>query len=128
MLFRDKLNEIGKKLSPEFDRLFEKIIEKQSHDGDLILILENGLYNPEVHTWTNLEEKLSPYMIGPSHEGHSSNTHYKFIHTYRSNAVADITFEEYLKESRFFYRADFVEQANLKQLPMNSDRCCKNRL
>lgn len=101
MLFRDKLNEIGKKLSPEFDRLFEEIIEKQSHNGDLLLILENGLYNPEVHTWKNLHEKLSPYMIGPSHEEHSSNTHYKFIHTYRNNAIADISLKNYLKEMEY---------------------------
>ncbi len=101
MLFRDKLNEIGKKLSPEFDKLFDKIVESQSHDGDLLLVLENGLYNPDVHNWNNLDKKFSPYMIGPSHEGHSSNTHYKFIHIYRTNTIADITHSEYLKELEY---------------------------
>ena len=90
MLFKDKLNKIEINLSTEFDRLFEKVIENQSHDGDLLLILENGFYNPEVYTWNNLNKKISPYMIGPNHDGHSSNTHYEFIHTYRTGAIAPV--------------------------------------
>ncbi|MBK7342493.1 MAG: hypothetical protein IPJ06_04915 [Saprospiraceae bacterium] len=101
MLFKDKLDDIAKKLAPEFDKLFERVIETQTHDGDLLLFVENGLYNPEVHTWNNLKEKTSPYMFGPSNEGHSWITHYKFIHAYRTNAVTDVSFEEYLEKIEY---------------------------
>ncbi len=101
MLFKDKLNKIEINLSTEFDRLFEKVIENQSHDGDLLLILENGFYNPEVYTWNNLNKKISPYMIGPNHDGHSSNTHYEFIHTYRTGAIADLSYPDYLEKLKY---------------------------
>lgn len=71
MLFKDILNSKTEKLQPEFDKLFDDILNKQTHDGDLLLCRVNGFYNPEVYSWTNIEEKLSPYMIGPNKEGHS---------------------------------------------------------
>lgn len=101
MLFDEKLVEIGKKLSPEFDRLFSKIIENQKHTGDLLLIQENGFYNPDVLSWNGLDEKMSPYMIGPGHDGHSYHTHYEFIHDYRSKAITDIKISEYLEELKY---------------------------
>ena len=97
MLFYPKLKEISQKVSPEFDQLFNDVINNQSHNGDLLLTLENGFYNPEVYSWTNADQKYSPYMIGPNNEGHSFRTHFKFIHQYRTNVVTDITLNEYLK-------------------------------
>lgn len=101
MLFNEKLNEIGKKLSPEFDKLFKKVSSSQSHTGDLLLIQENGLYYPDVHSWNNLKEKMSPYMIGPGFERLSYNTHYEFIHSYRTTSIANIKIDDYLKELEY---------------------------
>lgn len=96
MLFKDILDIKTKELQSEFDALFDNILKKQTHDGDLLLIRVNGFYNPEVHTWNNLKEKLSPYMIGPNKEGHSDYSHYEFIHNYRTQAISKLSHKEYL--------------------------------
>jgi hypothetical protein len=98
MLFKDVLNNKTSELQPEFDRLFDDILKNQTHDGDLLLIRLNGFYNPDVHKWTNLPEKLSPYMIGPNNEGHSDYLHYEFIHSYRKKGIIDLNHPEYLKQ------------------------------
>lgn len=98
MLFSEILNEKGKQLAPEFEKLFDLVLENQTHDCDLLLIYVNGFYNPEVYKWDNLDEKMSPYMIGPSYEGHSDRTHYNFIHNYRTTAISKTTLGEYLQE------------------------------
>ena len=95
MLFIDILNASTNKIKDEFQQLFDSVVKNQSHAGDLLLVLVNGFYNPDVHNWT-LEEKTSPYMIGPNLDGLSEDLHYKFIHDYRTNGLAKITFEEYL--------------------------------
>ena len=95
MLFNDKLHEISAQIIPEFDRLFDTIIENQVHFGDLLLIHENGFYYPEIHN-QGTSKKFSPYMIGPSDEGFSAYTHYEFIHNYRTQAVVDFSHAEYL--------------------------------
>lgn len=100
MIFVDKLNETNNRLAPEFDRLFNELLTNQTHSGDTLLIHINGFYNPEVHNWT-LRERLSPYMIGPDLEGHSEELHYKFIHNYRTNAIFDKDFTEYLSDVEY---------------------------
>lgn len=97
MLFNDILNTKTNNIQPEFDKLFNDILKNQTHDGDLLLIKVNGFYNPEVHSWLNLKEKLCPYMIGPNMEGHSDNLHYEFIHNYRTSAISQYTHPDYLK-------------------------------
>lgn len=101
MLFLDKLNQIAHELVPEFERLFQVLLENQSHDGDLLLVYENGFYDPEVHTWNSLNEKFSPYVIGPSHEGHSAYLHYEFIHEYRTNGIMPFSHTEYMKKLEY---------------------------
>ena len=95
MLFNDKLHEISAQLTPEFDRLFDTILENQVHPGDLLLIHENGFYNPDVHNWET-PQKFNPYMFGPNDEGFSAYTHYEFIHDYRTQAVVGFSHTEYL--------------------------------
>jgi len=97
MLFLDKLKEKEATLRPKFDILFESILKNQTHSADALLINVNGFYNPEVHNWKNITEKLSPYVIGPNSEGLSEQLHYKFIHNYRSNNIAKVHYPEYLK-------------------------------
>lgn len=98
MLFKDILNRKTSELQTEFDLLFDDILKNQTHDGDLLLIRINGFYNPEVHTWKNLSEKLSPYMIGPNKEGHSDNLHYEFINNYRTAGIVSLDHLDYLKQ------------------------------
>jgi len=97
MTFADKLREIESELSPEFDQLFNTVLDNQKHEGDLLLIIENGFYNPDVHNWV-LPKKLSPYMIGLTSEGISAYTHYEFIHNYRTNAIVDFSYSKYLED------------------------------
>ena len=102
MIFTDKLNEIAKILSPEFDRLFDLAISKQQHEGDLLLLHINGSYEPSIlELNSHSSEKLSPYVIGPRDEGHSEYAHYKFINHYRQNYIADISHVDYLKEHEY---------------------------
>ncbi len=97
MLFTDILDKKTQQLQPEFDKLFEDILNNQTHDGDLLLIRVNGFYHPEANSWDNTLLK-NPYMIGPNTEGHSDYWHYKFIHNYRQNSVSDLSFEDYIKK------------------------------
>ncbi len=97
MLFRNILNQKTAAIQPEFDRFLNETFNNQSHPGDLLLVHENGFYNPETHKWTNLPEKLSPYMIGPSKEGHSEQLHHKFIGSYINRSVSEQPFDEYVK-------------------------------
>jgi len=102
MIFTDKLNEIAKILTPEFDRLFDLAISNQKHEGDLLLLHINGSYEPSILEWnSHSSEKLSPYVIGPREEGNSEHTHYKFIDHYRQNYIVNISHVDYLKEHEY---------------------------
>lgn len=101
MIFTDLLENISQKVKPEFDQLMNLALKNQTHSGDLLLVLVNGFYNPDVHNWTNLETKLSPYMIGPNDDGLSEQLHYKFIHEYRTNVISEISLQDYLKEVEY---------------------------
>jgi hypothetical protein len=97
MLFRDILNRKTVGIQTEFDRFLNETYKKQTHPGDLLLIHENGFYNAETHKWTNLPEKLSPYVIGPGKEGHSEQLHHKFIGKYIDRSIQERSYDEYLK-------------------------------
>lgn len=97
MLFNELIIKTNNLLQPEFDRLFFKAMKNQTHEGDMLILSENGFYLPEALTWDNLDEPISPYMLGPSNEGHSEMTHYRFINHYRKTSVAHIEYSEYLK-------------------------------
>lgn len=97
MLFRDKLDEIRLALDMEFENLFQKALANQAHSGDLLLIVINGFFDEEIGRAPISEgSNLSPYLIGPSYSGHADNTHYNFIHQYRTK-IAEWTYPEYLK-------------------------------
>ncbi|MBO9699939.1 MAG: hypothetical protein J7604_06995, partial [Sporocytophaga sp.] len=101
MLFKDILEKKAKQLEPEFDKLFNLIIQKQHHSGDLLLVLVNGCYDEEIANSTTLGVKLSPYTIGPHKEGHSESCHYEFIHQYRTTHLAQFNHSEYLEMLNF---------------------------
>lgn len=97
MLFQNILNEKYSLLKLEFIKLYEMAFNNQTHPGDLLLVHQNGFYNPEVYEWDNIPEKLSPYMVGPGSEGHSESTHHDFIGHYVNNNTTQEAFEDYLK-------------------------------
>lgn len=98
MLFQDILNSKYNNLYPQFEALYQSILKNQSHEGDLLLVCVNAFYNPEVHNWNNIPEKLSPYMLGPNEEGHSEYTHNRYTGHYIKNNISKKTYNEYLEE------------------------------
>ncbi len=100
MLFRDILIKKNHDLEPEFDKLFNDILNNQSHEGDLLLVQVNGFYYPGAKYWDNIPNK-DPYMIGMGSEGHSDRCHYNFIDLYRSASIYKLTYPEYLNEVAF---------------------------
>ncbi|KKX46971.1 hypothetical protein [Sphingobacterium sp. IITKGP-BTPF85] len=88
MLFKELLDSKYRELRIEFDKLYQLILERQTHDSDLLLVHLNGFYNPEVYSWDNLKEKMSPYMFGINHDGHSENTHHSFIGQYIKHNIS----------------------------------------
>lgn len=101
MVFQDILNRKYKKLVPEFNKLLEGCYSNQTHPGDLLLIHQNGFYNPDVYNWNNIPEKLSPYCMGPGCEVHSEDTHYKFIAKYVNGNISELSSRQYLKSVEF---------------------------
>ncbi|MEJ5053663.1 hypothetical protein [Sphingobacterium sp. MYb382] len=96
MLFKELLDSKYRELRIEFEKLYHLILKMQTHDSDLLLVHLNAFYNPDVYSWDNLEEKMSPYMFGPNHEGHSENTHHSFIGQYIKHNISLETLENHL--------------------------------
>ncbi len=101
MIFKEIITKKGNQLKLVFDELFELVIKNQIHSGDLLLVNENGFYNPDVYNWNNLDRKFLPYSIGPNKEGHSENVHFKFIDGYRKTYECKLSHEQYLKEIKW---------------------------
>ena len=97
MLFEELLNKKYGELIVEFDNLHDLIVKNQTHDSDLLLVHLNAFYNPDIHNWNNTEQKMSPYMFGPNHEGHSENTHHSFIGQYIKHNTSSETLENHLQ-------------------------------
>lgn len=100
MLFKDIIIKKNEELTSDFDKLFNDILQKQTHSGDLLLVQVNGFYNPEAYTWDNIPNR-DPYMIGMGYDGHSDLFHYKFIDLYRSGSISPFTYPEYLEKHVF---------------------------
>lgn len=98
MLFKEILDAKYKELRPQFEQLYRLILTTQTHESDLLLVHLNAFYNPEVREWDNLEERMSPYMFGPNHDGHSEHTHHDFIGEYIKHNMSDMTLPDYLRE------------------------------
>lgn len=101
MVFKEIICEKGKLLSPVFDQLFDLALKNQVHEGDLLLVNENGFYNPDALNWNSLDRTYLPYSIGPNNEGLSEYDHYKFIDTYRKTYECTISHKEYLNEIKW---------------------------
>ncbi|TGE12228.1 hypothetical protein [Hymenobacter elongatus] len=98
MLFKDILDAKGSTLSDEIERLFHLALRNQNHSGNLLLVLANGFYQKDIGGFiTSDGKRLSPYVIGPGAEGHSAQTHYKFINQYRTTYIHPLDHKEYVK-------------------------------
>ena len=101
MLFNDLLVNSNKTIEPDIDLLFENILKKQTHPGDLLLVRENGFFDEKMTNITFPDRKITPYLIGPNHEGYSEQDHYNFIHNYRTQAIYGKPYSEYLDEVKY---------------------------
>ncbi|MEP2671571.1 MAG: hypothetical protein ABJH04_21380 [Cyclobacteriaceae bacterium] len=118
MIFSDKLKEIEKILSPELDKTFDLAMKNQSHPGDLLLIYINGFYRADtIELNKRLNQNLNPHVIGPNHEGWSEQTHYSFIHKYRTTNISKLLLPEYLKLHVYTpeRRAEIDELVNIEE-------------
>ena len=100
MLFKEILDGKYKALWPQFEQLYNLVINNQTHEGDLLLVRLNAFYNIESLKWDNLPYN-NPYMFGPNVEGHAETTHYSFIGYYLKHNTSDKTYEEYLKDVEY---------------------------
>lgn len=100
MIFKDKLEEKSKLISPEIDKLLDISWKKQFHLGDLLLVHINGFYQSDTLIWNenNPDNRLNPHVIGPGSEGHSERAHYSFINKYRTSHIHPMPHSEYVKQ------------------------------
>ena len=101
MIFIEKINERGVILHSAFDKLFDLVIKNQVHPGDLLLVNENGFYNPEFTKNNNFGNEILPYTIGPNNEMYSEQTHFDFIDSYRKTYECQFTYNEYLNKIKW---------------------------
>ena len=94
MLFSDLVEKEGRILEPEIERLFQLAIVNQHHPGDVILLQENGSFDPTVLHFDG--GRINPHVIGPGRIGWSYYTHYQFINRYRQTQTAKVTHVEWL--------------------------------
>ncbi|PJJ61003.1 hypothetical protein [Hymenobacter chitinivorans] len=93
MLFSDLTKSKAQELNPEFEKLFNLAIVNQNHPGDIILLHQNGTYDPSVTRFEGVT--LNPHVIGPGRIGWSYYTHYQFINQYRQTQTAKVTHVEW---------------------------------
>ncbi len=108
MLFNELLLEKHKLMSPWFDKLFDRVIKNQTHESDLLLVMENALLTTEPDYDDNGAIK-NFFSIGPDMEGHCEHTNYDFITRYVNDAP-NVDHKAYLDFMK--YDSQKVEQIN----------------
>jgi hypothetical protein len=93
MLFNEILKQKYDKLSPLFEELFELAIKKQTHSGDLLLVMENALLTEEPDPEDHDRIKLF-YNIGPGMDFHCETANHNFIKQY-IRGVTGMPYQEY---------------------------------
>ena len=96
MLFKNILDDKYREMLPVFNQLLNMSLKNQAHNADLLLVSENAGYYKEVEKADNLPFKPDPYTTGPQMEGHSEDTHHKFIGQY-IKGVSEFTYDQYVK-------------------------------
>lgn len=88
MLFSEALHKFHNEIEGAIHELFDKAFENQTHEQDLLLIIENGFYN-ERDAENLIKLNLSPFTIGPGDEGLAEQTQFEFYNSYRHNYNSD---------------------------------------
>jgi len=96
MLFKDILDKKYREMLPVFEQMLNMAMQNQTHYADLLLVNENAGYYKENEKADNLPFIPSPYTTGPQMEGHSEDTHHKFIGQY-IKGISSSNYEEYKK-------------------------------
>jgi hypothetical protein len=102
MLFQETLDLYRPQVKDAVDELFSTIIEKQTHEQDLLLVEINGFYQAGLETPISSGEKLSPYVFGIGGWSYFADwTQYRFFNVYRREV-------ESMPRSEYF--ADFQKK------------------
>jgi hypothetical protein len=98
MIFADKYEALYPKISSEFNRLLSLAFQKQSHQGDLLILYNNGFYNEEMEYHNKkFGSNYLIYTIGNRGENFSETAHNDFIQKFRVSNFISYNYEEYSK-------------------------------
>lgn len=95
MVFTETLIACQNEVREAVDELFDTAFKNQKVNTDLLLVIIHG-YLDTKHLEFHKREKVSPYVFGPDHIGHSLHTFYDFFHFYRTSNTTKEEFEELL--------------------------------
>lgn len=99
MIFHDLLNQKFQQLKPDFDKLLEEALKRQTHPADLLLVTINGVYDYNPPFIEELGGQMMPFKLGPDREGISFTTHHEFMGKFiEKNIISDKDYKEYTKE------------------------------
>jgi len=59
MLFQKILDKKYQEIWPQFELLYSLVIERQTHDGDLLLVTEKAFHNADIHNWKIWKERYA---------------------------------------------------------------------
>src|SRR6185437_3779327 len=82
MLYKETLDLIRPIAAEAINELFYIAFKNQVHAQDLLIVIENGSYKPDMLNFK--PTPLLPYVIGPAEEGFCEQTMYDFYHSYRT--------------------------------------------
>lgn len=102
MIFQDLLNQKFQQLKPDFDKLLEEALKRQTHPADLLLVSINGVYDYNPPFIKELGGQMMPFKLGPDQEGISFTTHHEFMGKFiEKNINKDKEYKEYKKEAEY---------------------------
>lgn len=112
MVFIETLKECEPEVREAVEELFETAFKNQKVDTDLLLVIIHGYYDVK-HLEFHVREKLSPYVFGPEHIGHSLGTFYDFFHSYRTTAISKKKLEKLAADSKKKQAIDHQEELTI---------------
>lgn len=90
MIFNKTLDARHPAIKEAVTELFDAAFKNQTHEQDLLLILEHGFYEAKNDgTVFNGGMRFSPFVIGPKDIGYSLQTNFEFYNWYRTSHLVD---------------------------------------
>lgn len=98
MLFNSLLEEIDRDLKPAFDDAFSLALKRQTHSGDLLLVMESAALVFEPEDGDPSRKHKIYYTLGDGMSGHCQRTHYDFISSYMKGHAFEshVKYEDYI--------------------------------